>query len=83
MAGRRLGALPGREQGLQLAAQTGCRAVRIRQVVPGGRLEDREEALDGIAGGRDDGRAVAMVDVQGEGRREEAEAILEPRLGRP
>ena len=72
--------LAGREEGLQLTAQAQHLAFGIRKMPPGRGLEGDHEALHRVAGGAHDGRAVAMIDFQSQGRHQEAEAILEEGL---
>ena len=82
MPGRVLGGLAGGQQGLELTPEPGDLAFGVREVPLHTQVEDRQEALNAIAGGTDDGRTVPVVQLQREGGRQEAQAILEAGLGR-
>lgn len=73
----------GREQGFELVPEPRDLPFRIRKMLVGGGVQHRDEAAQRVAGRRDDGLVVAAIQLEGQRRREEAEAFFEAALERP
>ncbi len=80
---KQLGLLLQVKQSLPLVFQPRQFSVPIFKVLLRRRLENGHEAFHRVTGGAQGGGAVTVVALQGQGRGEKAQAILEARLERP